>query len=263
MYRKKNNGFTLIELLIVLAIIVILAGILFPVFSRARASARRTSCASNLKQLGTAIMMYMQDHDQTYPVIAQADKADVGPSNPYGWADSLDPYIKSTQVFQCPDESKGPNPPGHGLPVDSTTNSATGGYTDYWINAELNIVIQTTKISAIVKGDIISPTQTIILAEGSGNTARYTYGGCGASNVSAVNTENLFKSASKYGCDSTAVGVSINQSANPASAAYRHLGGANYAFADGHVKWFAGNGKVYNRYTPSAQAGGGITYSTE
>ena len=57
----QQRGFTLIELLVVIAIISILAAILFPVFARARESARRTSCLSNLKQIGLGVMMYVQD----------------------------------------------------------------------------------------------------------------------------------------------------------------------------------------------------------
>jgi prepilin-type N-terminal cleavage/methylation domain-containing protein len=63
----KQRGFTLIELLVVIAIIAILAAILFPVFAQAREKARQTSCLSNEKQLGTAISMYVQDYDETYP----------------------------------------------------------------------------------------------------------------------------------------------------------------------------------------------------
>lgn len=64
---KKRSGFTLIELLVVIAIIAILAAILFPVFARAREQARKTSCASNLKQISTGFIMYTQDYDETFP----------------------------------------------------------------------------------------------------------------------------------------------------------------------------------------------------
>jgi prepilin-type N-terminal cleavage/methylation domain-containing protein len=64
---KSNRGFTLIELLVVIAIIAILAAILFPVFAKAREKARQATCASNLKQIGTATQMYVQDYDEYFP----------------------------------------------------------------------------------------------------------------------------------------------------------------------------------------------------
>ena len=69
---KRLKAFTLIELLVVIAIIAILAAILFPVFAQAREKARQTSCLSNLKQIGTGIMMYTQDNEETYPLNNQA-----------------------------------------------------------------------------------------------------------------------------------------------------------------------------------------------
>src|SRR5438270_13311006 len=64
---RRQRAFTLIELLVVIAIIAILAAILFPVFAQAREAARQTTCLSNLKQLGTGLTMYAQDHDETLP----------------------------------------------------------------------------------------------------------------------------------------------------------------------------------------------------
>src|ERR1700737_3356523 len=88
--KKHHIGFTLIELLVVIAIIAILAAILFPVFAQARAKARQATCLSNLKQIGTGLVMYAQDHDQTLPgnsgtANGQPDQA--GYNLPLGWMD--------------------------------------------------------------------------------------------------------------------------------------------------------------------------------
>jgi prepilin-type N-terminal cleavage/methylation domain-containing protein/prepilin-type processing-associated H-X9-DG protein len=101
---SKSRGFTLIELLVVIAIIAILAAILFPVFARAREKARQTSCASNENQIGLALLQYAQDYDET--MIEPAFGAP-GPSdavNNYKWMDAIYPYVKSTGVFNCPDD---------------------------------------------------------------------------------------------------------------------------------------------------------------
>ena len=94
----RRRGFTLIELLVVIAIIAILAAILFPVFARAREKARQTSCASNLKNLGTAVLMYVQDYDEHFPLAAYATPTfDV-----VTWHDLTDPYAKNTAIWHCP-----------------------------------------------------------------------------------------------------------------------------------------------------------------
>src|SRR5262245_48870524 len=77
---RTPNAFTLIELLIVIAIIALLAAILFPVFARAREKARQSACASNLKQIGMGILQYTQDFDERYPSVwdSQTDQISAG-----------------------------------------------------------------------------------------------------------------------------------------------------------------------------------------
>ena len=99
-------GFTLIELLVVIAIIAILAAILFPVFAQAREKARATSCLSNTKQTGLAVLMYVQDYDETYPHAAFWD-ATKPFAESYLWTSQrcIQPYIKSKGLYACPSDS--------------------------------------------------------------------------------------------------------------------------------------------------------------
>lgn len=120
--KTERRGFTLIELLVVIAIIAILAAILFPVFSRARENARRSSCQSNLKQLGLAMIQYTQDYDERMPNIGGGAPAN-GLTGGWVYYDvfdaagrtttfdvskgSLYPYVKSSQVYICPSDKAG------------------------------------------------------------------------------------------------------------------------------------------------------------
>jgi prepilin-type N-terminal cleavage/methylation domain-containing protein len=117
-----RQGFTLIELLVVIAIIAILAAILFPVFARAREGARKTTCLSNLHQIGLASLLYVHDYDETFPWLMQDHRNNndsTGMSRgmvtgPPKWSVDLNdkpglfmeaafqPYVKNYGVFVCP-----------------------------------------------------------------------------------------------------------------------------------------------------------------
>jgi prepilin-type N-terminal cleavage/methylation domain-containing protein/prepilin-type processing-associated H-X9-DG protein len=96
-----RKGFTLIELLVVIAIIAILAAILFPVFAQAREKARQTACLSNVKQISLGILMYVQDYDETFPMLYNK----VGDTS-YGIEWFIQPYVKNFGVFNCPSSNR-------------------------------------------------------------------------------------------------------------------------------------------------------------
>lgn len=95
-----RRAFTLIEILVVIAIIGLLAAILFPVFARARENARRTSCSSNLKQIFLSHMLYREDYDGIFAPCAYVN-ASGGHTE---WPELFFPYARNRQVFVCPSD---------------------------------------------------------------------------------------------------------------------------------------------------------------
>src|SRR5690606_25769067 len=123
-HQQPRRAFTLIELLVVIAIIALLAAILFPVFARARENARRTSCTSNMKQMGLGVQMYVQDNDGRYPMSSGDGK----------WPDYIFPYVKSTQLFTCPSTSVPAAQKRAWTPAVSGVSASTDGYYGYGYN---------------------------------------------------------------------------------------------------------------------------------
>ena len=230
-HSARFRGFTLIELLVVIAIIAILAAILFPAFAKARESARRISCTSNLKQIGMAAIQYTQEYDEKY---VQTDFGWNGSVSQYGWMQTLQPYVKSTQLFKCPSDTQ------TGIP--GFANPAPAGYVDPFHTS----YIMNTGMRDLSAADVKVPSSTVYITDG---------GARGVNSMAAV-TENseakgrafiLGDVASTTLKDNYAAGVLANDATVSAWAApaVRHLETTNVLFTDGHVKSMRPNAFYY------------------
>jgi prepilin-type N-terminal cleavage/methylation domain-containing protein/prepilin-type processing-associated H-X9-DG protein len=215
----KRRAFTLVELLVVIGVLAIVAAILFPVFARRPHPSGKSSCQNNLKQLALGFKQYINDFDERFPLVqVTANTGSTTYTPPYGWADALQPYIRNTQVYQCPSDS-----------AEGSEISSDFGFSDYWYNANF-MVFYKGQWTGAPESMLGSVAQTVIAGDG-GNTdgkptsdARYNVCGDGTS-------------LTKFGqrCTPAPVGFATFPSAQI------HLEGANFAYADGHVKWLRGN----------------------
>jgi prepilin-type N-terminal cleavage/methylation domain-containing protein/prepilin-type processing-associated H-X9-DG protein len=198
---QKKSAFTLIELLVVIAIIAILAAILFPVFAQAREKARQTSCLSNMKQIGTATMMYVQDYDEQYyphrfncvaegttsPTItcpqyldgsgnkiATAQGLDATSLKKYYWVYLLQPYVKNYQMFKCPSNSNA-FIPGDPSKIVFNAPGAVGsnyggqnsyGHNDAWMSPAGPANDAAGNPATVAMAALSRPAGTILVSEG-------------------------------------------------------------------------------------------------
>lgn len=237
MHQRDKRGFTLIELLVVIAIIAILAAILFPVFAQAREKARSISCISNLKQLGTATMMYVQDFDETFPMAYGYGVAEGGwtlnynrPVPPDQFADpdvwrqsysnAVQPYIKNYGVYTCPSSGV-----ANGTGYQGLRTPVKVSYT-------YNGLLQSYPLAGVV-----SPAGLILLHSGRGRAYMQ--------NVDMAQPVLICSNNSDLTCTYKAASNGICQTGNGSTSGWygsadgmgTHGRGQNVTYADGHAKF--------------------------
>jgi prepilin-type N-terminal cleavage/methylation domain-containing protein/prepilin-type processing-associated H-X9-DG protein len=217
----KRIGFTLIELLVAIAIISLLAALLFPVFSQVREKGRQTVCLSNERQVGIAFIMYAQDNDE---IILPANQ---------GWAGPIYPYLKSVSVFHCPDDETVSKPPYY--PVSYGVNGNLGTHTLAESSAKTVLIFEvlhsTAQLTVPDEGwdyiNGIAPTATSVAGVGGDGGPLFVAG--------------AFHNGTKFDIDedvryATGIMNGIGEGIFYEGAG-RHQGGGNFLLCDAHVKW--------------------------
>ena len=217
---SRKSGFTLIELLVVIAIIAILAAILFPVFAQARAKARQISCLSNVRQIGLSLHLYMQDNDELSVVTHHDLHEDDTAEDLYPWFQPLYPYIKNSDVFRSPSISGTPQ-----IYPDKITPAIWQQVrTDYLLNGFFSHGIALAAFSR--------PAEQITFGMRNRAVAFFDYHPWPS--APDGQWERGFLDGSGY----TIGDVETNSQILAPWNVGVHSGGSNYAFADGHAKWY-------------------------
>jgi prepilin-type processing-associated H-X9-DG protein/prepilin-type N-terminal cleavage/methylation domain-containing protein len=222
MVMKASNatrGFTLVELLVVIGVIALLAALLLPVLTGAKASARSAACKSNLRQLGIALISFSHDNEH-YPSDAYRDTS-ISPFITYGWPAYLLPYVGSnTAVFRC--SSTGPefewptnrSPKGYAFPfnIDTGMSRFSYGYNNWAVANAGGYGLGGAPGSEVPESRVLKPADMIAIGDSDGNGV--LDGDIGFHRLpSASGPQPIFPPGS------------------------RHKGGANIVFCDGHVEW--------------------------
>jgi prepilin-type N-terminal cleavage/methylation domain-containing protein/prepilin-type processing-associated H-X9-DG protein len=230
----KTRAFTLIELLVVIAIIAILAAILFPVFAQAKLAAKKSADLSNQKQIVTGIMIYANDNDDLTAKTHHDLESGETIADLYTWYQPLFPYVKSRDIFRNPAVSDTPSL----FPGPVTLADWNQYRTDYLINGFFS--------HGASLGLMSQPANQIILGNRHDGIAFFDYHPWPT--APDGNWERGFLSGSLYQIGDV---ESDSQIPDPKNVG-RFTGGDNYAFVDGHAKYFKFNATLDKTLPPDA-----------
>lgn len=250
-HKAKRSGFTLVEMLIVIAVIALLAAIMFPVFARARENARRASCQSNLKQIGLGIHQYAQDYDgrlpmgEIYPFGTPAETCaktympEAPMFNPFKlqptWMGYIYPYTRSTQIYYCPsgpinseafewkNYSTADRRFGYSYNPNVLVQSKweVGGANTIYSDCSIVPGKEATAAPSISEVRFGTPSTLMMLCDRATTDRGATI--CDAAPGVTCQLGGRDDVTNNYGY----------------SPSKRHLGGSNVLYVDGHVKWMS------------------------
>lgn len=224
--RAVNTGFTLVELLTVIAIIALLAAILFPVFSQARARGHQTTCLSNLSQLGKAFGMYMQDSGGFIPTWCIIHNnpgnppSNISATNSLTWDVTLMPYMRNTDIVRC---MSNPNSMGR-----RARAYAIAQYTQKRVDGQINT--GWAALRGAYQDEIPAPTRTVLLYEKGG----WRPGAWGDALGQNVFETHSHKESEDYPEDADWLEDMF------------HFEGKNFLYLDGHAKFSTGGQYPFN-----------------
>lgn len=217
--RSDDRAFTLLELLVVIGVIAVLLAILLPVLFSMRERGQRTACLSNLHQLDTALLTYTQDNDGFFPT-----RGPNGSGHLPEWSDGVQKYVRDADVFRCP---SCPIPASFSHLNSDGSEQIDGGYA---LNYEISGAHQSVAVGVdpgplipIADMTVPFPATTVAFCERGFRTGPEKGSASYSSATSAPDMgDGLEPGESRFG----------------PPGALRHQGGSNYAFVDGHVRWY-------------------------
>ena len=258
--QRPRTGFTLIELLVVIAIIAILAAILFPVFQKVRENARKTACLSNMKQLGLAFTQYVQDYDEKQPC-----GTNYGNPGGNGWAGEVYSFVKSKQVYLCPDDAAGAAAfSSYGY--NSNNTNPTGTSVDSYIIAKYDSPAKTVLLFE-TQGNYFSATGTAdVSTEANDRSGSGGFSPAGWGSAAGLGLAYTLNGAGAFSNPITLLSATGYMRNVPngdynryAAALGRHTDGANYLMADDHAKWLRPSAVAAGRTTTDETSCSGFT----
>ncbi len=258
--KAAKSGFTLIEMLVVIAIVAIMAALLFPVFAQARENARRASCQSSEHQIGLGVLQYIQDNDEAYPIEYYYETdAEGNYTDTQMWVDEIYPYMQSYKIFLCPDQTN----PGHGG-QEGLSYAMNADYLNPVPNCDPQAILPNGEFGVpVAEGQVEAPAATVFAVDSkSGDIVSVPYG----SSFGFFDWSDYADAPANYTapvvCGYYAWGVMPTPNPDDLSdpngtffgspggpapgdepisytgvTSVRHRGGTNVLFCDGHVQW--------------------------